>query len=54
MTSPGKSPMTDLRKLNGREPPWKIKYIGLGNEAWGCGDSMTAAYYTDEMRKYAT
>ena len=54
MTFDGKSPMTDLRKLNGREKPWKIKYIGLGNEAWGCGGSMTAAYYTNEMRKYAT
>lgn len=54
LTSPGKSPMTDLRKLNGREKPWTVKYIGLGNEAWGCGGNMTAAYYTDEMRKYAT
>lgn len=54
LTSPGKSPMTDLRKENGRDKPWKIKYLGLGNEAWGCGGDMTPAYYADEMRKYGS
>ncbi len=52
MTSPNKSPMTDLRKLNGREEPWKIKYLGLGNEAWGCGGNMKAEFYTDIMRQF--
>ena len=42
MTSDGVSPMTDLRKKNGREKPWKLKYFGVGNENWGCGGSMTA------------
>jgi alpha-N-arabinofuranosidase len=48
------SPMTDLRKANGREEPWGVKYWGLGNENWGCGGNMTAQYYTDEMRRYST
>jgi alpha-N-arabinofuranosidase len=48
------SPMTDLRKANGREEPWNVKYWGVGNESWGCGGSMTADYYTNEMRRYST
>jgi alpha-N-arabinofuranosidase len=48
------SPMTDLRKSNGREDPWGVKYWGVGNESWGCGGSMTAEYYTNEMRRYST
>lgn len=30
-----KNPMSDLRKQNGREQPWKVKFWGVGNEAWG-------------------
>ena len=48
------SPMTDLRKANGKEEPWGVKYWGVGNENWGCGGSMTAEYYTNEMRRYST
>lgn len=50
----GKSPMSDLRKKNGRIEPWKVKFWGIGNEAWGCGGNMTANYYAGEYRKYAT
>ncbi len=50
----GKSPMSDLRKKNGRTEPWKVKFWGVGNEAWGCGGNMTAEYYAGEYRKYAT
>lgn len=50
----GKSPMSDLRKQNGREHPWKVKFWGIGNEAWGCGGNMRAEYYADVYRKYAT
>jgi alpha-N-arabinofuranosidase len=48
------SPMTDLRKANGREEPWGVKYWGLGNENWGCGGNMTAEYYANEMKRYST
>ncbi|MDX1285206.1 MAG: alpha-L-arabinofuranosidase C-terminal domain-containing protein, partial [Draconibacterium sp.] len=48
------SPMTDIRKANGREEPWGVKYWGVGNENWGCGGSFTAQAYADEMRRYST
>ncbi|MEO6314659.1 MAG: alpha-L-arabinofuranosidase C-terminal domain-containing protein [Chitinophagaceae bacterium] len=50
----GRSPMSDLRQVNGRKDPWKVKLWGIGNEAWGCGGNMKPEYYADEYRKYAT
>ncbi len=50
----GSSPMTDEREKNGRKTPWKVKYWGIGNEAWGCGGNMTAEYYTNIYRQFAT
>ncbi len=52
MTFDGVSPMAELRKKNGREKPWKLKYLGIGNENWGCGGNMTPEYYCDTYRKY--
>ena len=48
------SPMTNLRKANGKQEPWNVKYWGLGNESWGCGGSMTPEYYVNEMKRYST
>ena len=50
----GQSPMTTLRKENGRENPWNVSFWGVGNETWGCGGSMTPEYYANEYRRYAT
>ncbi len=50
----GISPMADWRRRNGREEPWKVKYWGVGNETWGCGGHMTAEYYANIYRQYAT
>jgi alpha-L-arabinofuranosidase len=50
----GVSPMSDWRKANGREKPWNVMYWGVGNEAWGCGGNMTAEYYANIYRQYAT
>jgi len=54
VSSDSKNPMSDMRKANGRDKPWKVKFWGIGNEAWGCGGNMTAEYYTNEFRKYST
>ena len=54
MTLDGVSPMADLRKENGREEPWDVKYFGVGNENWGCGGNMTPEFYADQYRRYAT
>ncbi|MHC4694988.1 MAG: alpha-N-arabinofuranosidase [Planctomycetota bacterium] len=54
ITFDGKSPMADLRRKNGRDKPWKVKYWGVGNENWGCGGRMRPEYYSDLYRRYST
>ena len=54
MTFDGLSPMTELRRKNGREKPWKVRYFGVGNENWGCGGNMRPEYYSDLYRQYQT
>ncbi|MBQ6956992.1 MAG: alpha-N-arabinofuranosidase [Bacteroidales bacterium] len=46
--------VAEERAANGRKEPWKVKYIGIGNESWGCGGNMTAEFYSDQYRRYAT
>jgi alpha-L-arabinofuranosidase len=50
----GVSPMSSLRKQNGREKPWKVSLWGVGNEAWGCGGNMRPEHYANIYRQYAT
>jgi alpha-L-arabinofuranosidase len=53
LNSDAKSTMTDLRKQNGRNEPWRVKYWGVGNESWGCGGDMTVDFYADLYKRYA-
>ena len=54
VNSNAKSPMTELRKQNGREKPWNVKFWAVGNESWGCGGNMTPDYYTDLFKRFST
>lgn len=54
MTYDGESTLTRMRMANGRMKPWKIKYIGIGNESWECGGYMSPKYYCDVFRRYQT
>ena len=54
LTSDSDSPMTKLRKENGRETPWQVKYFAIGNENWGCGGNMTSEFYANTMKQYST
>ncbi len=54
ITSDNDSPMTQLRKKNGREKPWKLKYLGVGNENWGCGGNMSPEQYSALYKQYQT
>jgi len=49
-----KCPMSELRKQNGQQDPWNVKYWGVGNEAWGCGGNMSPEHYAETYRQYAT
>jgi alpha-N-arabinofuranosidase len=54
MTSPANSPMANMRRAHGRDQPWKVHYIAVGNESWGCGGNMTPAFYADNYKRYNT
>ncbi len=54
MTSPADSPMANLRRANGRDQPWKVPYIAVGNESWGCGGTMRPEFCADNFRRYNT
>lgn len=53
MTASAPSSLALERAANGRKEPWKVKYLGLGNENWGCGGAMSADHYVEEMKRFA-
>ncbi|MFT3829081.1 MAG: alpha-N-arabinofuranosidase [Opitutaceae bacterium] len=54
MTSPADSPMANLRRANGRDKPWKVPFLAIGNESWGCGGNMRPEFCADNFRRYNT
>ena len=54
MTSDADSQMANLRRKNGRDKPWKVPFVAVGNESWGCGGNMTPEFYADNYRRYNT
>ena len=53
MTADTRSSAGQDRAVNGRETPYKIAFLGLGNENWGCGGNMTPEHYVDLMKRHA-
>ncbi|HEY8551022.1 MAG TPA: alpha-L-arabinofuranosidase C-terminal domain-containing protein, partial [Vicinamibacterales bacterium] len=41
------------RAANGRAEPWKIAFLGIGNENWDCGGNMSPDYYLSQLRIYS-
>jgi alpha-N-arabinofuranosidase len=54
MTSDADSPLANLRRKNGHDKPWKVPYMAVGNESWGCGGEMRPEFYADNFRRYNT
>lgn len=53
MTADPRTTAGKERVANGHSAPYKVKYLGLGNESWGCGGSMTPDHYVDVMKPFA-
>ncbi|MBK7259578.1 MAG: alpha-N-arabinofuranosidase [Ignavibacteriae bacterium] len=53
MTSAGENPMSTLRRSNGRNAPWNVRFWCVGNETFGCGGIMDAAHYANEFARYS-
>jgi alpha-N-arabinofuranosidase len=41
------------RAANGRPAPYKIAFLGIGNESWDCGGNMSADYYLSQLKVYS-
>jgi alpha-L-arabinofuranosidase len=41
------------RAANGHSAPYKIAFLGIGNESWACGGNMTADYYLSQLKIYS-
>jgi alpha-N-arabinofuranosidase len=41
------------RAANGHPAPYKIAYLGIGNESWDCGGNMTPEHYLSQLKAYS-
>ncbi|MBP6580169.1 MAG: alpha-N-arabinofuranosidase [Sphingorhabdus sp.] len=53
MTAVAPASAAKERAANGRKAPYQVKYLGLGNEMWGCGGPYTAEEYVTKMKTFA-
>jgi alpha-N-arabinofuranosidase len=53
MTAPTTTTLAKERAANGHAAPYKIAYLGIGNESWDCGGNMTPDYYVSQMKIYS-
>ncbi len=49
----GRSTLSCCRAENGSPEPFRVRYWGIGNEAWGCGGAIEAEDYAFEFRRYS-
>jgi alpha-L-arabinofuranosidase len=54
LSSKGQDDLANERRANGRDAPFKLPFVGIGNESWGCGGNMTPEYYANELRRFGT
>jgi alpha-L-arabinofuranosidase len=54
MTADQQTTLAKERAANGHARPWKVKFVGLGNENWGCGAAMSPEHYVEEMKRFGT
>ncbi len=52
MTAEQPTALASERAANGHPAPYKVAFMGIGNESWDCGGLMTPDEYTAEMRRY--
>jgi alpha-N-arabinofuranosidase len=53
MTATQPTALARERASNGRAQPFRVRFLGLGNESWGCGGAMTPEHYVEEMKSFA-
>jgi len=41
------------RAADGHPAPYKVAFLGIGNESWDCGGNMSADYYLSQLKIYS-
>ena len=53
MTAGAPTALAKERAANGHPDPYKVGFLGIGNESWDCGGAMSADYYVSLMKVYS-
>jgi alpha-N-arabinofuranosidase len=53
LTTAQPSTLGKERGANGHPAPYKVAYLGIGNESWDCGGNMTPDYYLSQLKVYS-
>jgi alpha-L-arabinofuranosidase len=53
MTTAQPTTLAKERATNGHPAPYKVAYLGIGNESWDCGGNMTPEYYLSQLKAYS-
>ena len=53
MTAAAPTALAKERAVNGHPQPYKVGFLGIGNESWDCGGAMTPDYYVSLMKVYS-
>ena len=52
LTTAQQTALAKERAANGHPAPYKIAFLGVGNESWDCGGNMTPEEYLAQLRIY--
>src|SRR5512145_2075722 len=53
LTAAPPTTLAQERAANGRPAPYRIAYLGIGNESWDCGGNMTPEHYLGQLKAYS-
>ena len=53
MTAAAPTSLAKERAANGHAEPYKVGFLGIGNESWDCGGAMSPDYYVSLMKVYS-
>ena len=53
LTSEQQTDLAKERAANGHPAPYKIPFLGIGNESWDCGGNMSPDFYLSQLKMYA-
>ncbi len=53
MTTAQPTTLEKERAANGHPAPYRVPYLGIGNESWDCGGNMSPDYYLSQLKIYS-